>query len=125
MSKPIWIEAAINGRLHEIEAHWDPRPALGVVMAAEHYPGTPRTGDVIHGLDIDAPPGSKLFHAGTVLEDGQVLTSGGRVLCATALGHTVAEAQQRAYQLAGRIQWDGVFYRKDIGWRAIEREQAK
>jgi phosphoribosylamine--glycine ligase len=117
------IEAAIDGRLHDTEARWDPRPALGVVMAAEHYPGTPRTGDAIHGLDIDAPPGSKLFHAGTVLEDGQVLTSGGRVLCATALGTTVAEAQNIAYTLADQISWLGEFHRSDIGWRAIERER--
>jgi phosphoribosylamine--glycine ligase len=117
------IEAAIDGRLHDTQAHWDPRPALGVVMAAEHYPGTPRTGDVIHGLDIDAPPGSKLFHAGTLLEDGHVLTSGGRVLCATALGNTVAEAQNAAYTLADQISWLGEFHRNDIGWRAIERER--
>ena len=117
------IEAAIDGRLHDTQAHWDPRPALGVVMAAEHYPGTPRTGDVIHGLDIDAPPGSHLFHAGTRLEDGQVLTSGGRVLCATALGSSVAEAQNAAYTLADQISWLGEFHRNDIGWRAIERER--
>lgn len=117
------IEAAIDGRLHDTQAHWDPRPALGVVMAAEHYPGTPRTGDVIHGLDIDAPPDSHLFHAGTRLEDGQVLTSGGRVLCATALGSSVAEAQNAAYTLADQISWLGEFHRSDIGWRAIERER--
>ena len=116
------IEAAIDGRLHATEARWDPRPALGVVMAAEHYPGTPRTGDVIHGLDIDAPPDSKLFHAGTRLEEDQVLTSGGRVLCATALGNSVAEAQNTAYTLADQINWLGEFHRSDIGWRAIERE---
>ncbi len=117
------IETAIDGRLHEIEAQWDPRPALGVVMAAEHYPGTPRTGDVIHGLDVDAPPDSKLFHAGTRLEDGQVLTTGGRVLCATALGASVAEAQNAAYTLADQVSWLGEFHRRDIGWRAIERER--
>ena len=117
------VEAAIDGRLHETEVQWDPRPALGVVMAAEHYPGTPRTGDVIHGLGIDAPPDSKLFHAGTRLEDGQVLTAGGRVLCATALGASVAEAQNAAYTLADQITWLGEFHRNDIGWRAIERER--
>ena len=116
------IEAAIDGRLHAADARWDPRSALGVVMAAEHYPGTPRTGDVIHGLDIDAPPDSKLFHAGTRLEEDQVLTSGGRVLCATALGNSVAEAQNTAYTLADQINWLGEFHRSDIGWRAIERE---
>ena len=118
------IEAAIDGRLHETEARWDPRPALGVVMAAENYPHTPRTGDVIHGLDIEAPPGSKLFHAGTRLENGQVLTAGGRVLCATALGDSVRDAQTGAYTLADQISWLGEFHRNDIGWRAIEREQA-
>ena len=117
------IEAAINGRLHETEAHWDPRPALGVVMAADNYPHAPRTGDVIHGLGIDAPPGSKLFHAGTRLEDGQVLTAGGRVLCATALGDSVQDAQSNAYTLAEQISWLGEFHRSDIGWRAIAREQ--
>lgn len=117
------IEAAIDGRLHETEAHWDLRPALGVVMAAEHYPGTPRTGDVIHGLDTPTPVDGKVFHAGTRLEHGQVLTAGGRVLCATALGESVAEAQQRAYAVADAISWLGEFHRSDIGWRAIERER--
>jgi phosphoribosylamine--glycine ligase len=117
------IEAAIDGRLHETEARWDPRPALGVVMAAEHYPGTPRTGDVIHGLDAPVPADCKVFHAGTKLEDGQVLTAGGRVLCATALGGSVAEAQHRAYAVADAITWLGEFHRNDIGWRAIERER--
>jgi phosphoribosylamine---glycine ligase len=118
------IEAAIDGRLHETEAHWDPRPALGVVMAADNYPHSPRTGDVIHGLEIDAPSGSKLFHAGTRLEDGQVLTAGGRVLCATALGNSVQDAQRSAYTLAEQISWLGEFHRSDIGWRAIAREQS-
>ncbi|HWR95649.1 MAG TPA: phosphoribosylamine--glycine ligase [Arenimonas sp.] len=118
------IEAAIDGRLHETEARWDPRPALGVVMAAENYPHTPRTGDVIHGLDIEAPPGSKLFHAGTRLDNGQVLTAGGRVLCATALGDSVRDAQTGAYTLADQITWLGEFHRGDIGWRAIAREQS-
>jgi phosphoribosylamine--glycine ligase len=115
------LEAAIDGRLHETEARWDPRPALGVVMAADNYPHSPRTGDVIHGLDVDAPPGSKLFHAGTLLEDGQVLTAGGRVLCATALGDSVQDAQANAYTLAEQISWLGEFHRSDIGWRAIGR----
>jgi phosphoribosylamine--glycine ligase len=117
------IEAAIDGRLDETEALWDARPALGVVMAAEHYPGTPRTGDVIHGLDEPLPVDGKVFHAGTRLEQGHVLTSGGRVLCATALGETVADAQQRAYSVADAINWLGEFHRTDIGWRAIERER--
>lgn len=117
------IEAAIDGRLHEIDAHWDPRPALGVVMAAENYPHSPRLGDVIHGLNETTPANCKLFHAGTKLEDGQVFTTGGRVLCATALGNTVQEAQSNAYALAEQISWLGEFHRTDIGWRAIAREQ--
>ncbi len=117
------IEAAIDGRLHEVEAEWDPRPALGVVMAAEHYPGTPRTGDVIHGLDTPMPADCKIFHASTRIEGGQVLTAGGRVLCATALGDSVAGAQRRAYAVADAIAWLGEFHRSDIGWRAIERER--
>jgi len=117
------IEAAIEGRLHEIEAHWDPRPALGVVMAAENYPHSPRVGDLIHGLNEAEPANSKLFHAGTKLEDGQVFSTGGRVLCATALGNSVQEAQSNAYALAEQISWLGEFHRNDIGWRAIAREQ--
>ena len=118
------LEAAIDGRLHETEARWDPRPALGVVMAADNYPHSPRTGDVLHGLDVDAPPGSKMFHAGTRLEEGRVLTAGGRVLCATALGDSVQDAQSNAYTLADQISWLGEFHRSDIGWRAIAREQS-
>ena len=117
------LEAAIEQRLDQISADWDPRPALGVVMAAENYPHSPRTGDIIHGLDIPEPAHSKLFHAGTKLEDGQVFTTGGRVLCATALGNTVQEAQSNAYALADQISWLGEFHRTDIGWRAIAREQ--
>ncbi|WP_374473866.1 phosphoribosylamine--glycine ligase [Arenimonas sp.] len=117
------VEAAIAGRLAQAKAEWDPRPSLGVVMAAENYPGTPRTGDVIAGLGTDPGPGAKVFHAGTALKNGQVVTTGGRVLCACALGDSVADAQRRAYAAADNIHWDGCFYRGDIGWRAIEREQ--
>ncbi|OHE81018.1 MAG: phosphoribosylamine--glycine ligase [Lysobacterales bacterium GWF1_69_6] len=117
------VEAAIAGRLEQAQAEWDPRPSLGVVMAAENYPGTPRTGDVIAGLGTDPGPGAKVFHAGTAMKNGQVVTAGGRVLCACALGDSVADAQRRAYAAADNIHWDGCFYRSDIGWRAIEREQ--
>ena len=120
-------EAALEGRLHESPAEWDARPALGVVMVAAGYPGTYRKGDVITGLPQSAQPSTetKLFHAGTAEgEGGTVVTDGGRVLCATALGETVAEAQRRAYQLAEPVQWEGVYYRTDIGYRAIAREQA-
>ncbi|WP_323063716.1 phosphoribosylamine--glycine ligase [Aeromonas jandaei] len=115
--------AACAGKLDQVEANYDPRVAIGVVLAAGGYPGDYQQGKAISGLPVEESSGEKVFHAGTRLEGDTVVTAGGRVLCATALGHTVAEAQQRAYQLAARIQWDGVFYRNDIGWRAIEREQ--
>jgi phosphoribosylamine--glycine ligase len=117
------LELAVDGKLEGHQAAWDPRPAVGVVMAAEHYPGTPRTGDEIHGLDTPAAPDTKVFHAGTTLENGRVLTTGGRVLCACALGNSVADAQRRAYAAAAPIAWQGEFHRRDIGWRAIAREQ--
>ncbi|MBL0627007.1 phosphoribosylamine--glycine ligase [Aeromonas jandaei] len=115
--------AACAGKLDQVEANYDPRVAIGVVLAAGGYPGDYQQGKAISGLPVEEASGEKVFHAGTRLDGDTVVTAGGRVLCATALGHTVAEAQQRAYQLAARIQWDGVFYRNDIGWRAIEREQ--
>jgi phosphoribosylamine--glycine ligase len=117
------LEAAVDGRLAAQQVDWDPRPALGVVMAASPYPDTPRTGDEIHGLDAPLPTHSKVFHAGTVLDGDAVRTAGGRVLCACALGGSVAEAQQRAYAAVATIHWDGEFHRKDIGWRAIARER--
>jgi len=119
------VEAALAGRLDRVEAQWDPRPALGVVMAAEGYPGKVRTGDVIEGLPRPEPEGIKVFHAGTRLEDGRVITAGGRVLCVTALGETIANAQARAYQVVERIHWPGCFYRRDIGYRAITRERGE
>ena len=116
--------AACEGKLDEKTSEWDERASLGVVMAAGGYPGDYRTGDVIHGLPLEEASDGKVFHAGTKLaDDEQVVTSGGRVLCVTALGHTVAEAQKRAYALMTDIHWDDCFCRKDIGWRAIEREQ--
>ncbi len=118
-------EAALDGRLDRMTAEWDPRAALGVVMAAGGYPGDYRKGDVIDGLPTGEEEGVKLFHAGTTIKDGRIVTNGGRVLCATALGATVQEAQRRAYELARRIHWDGVYYRGDIGYRAIRREQEK
>lgn len=115
-------EAALDGRLDRMEAEWDPRPALGVVLAAAGYPGEIRKGDLIEGLDGADEAEGKLFHAGTALRDGQVVTAGGRVLCATALGESVTEAQRRAYRLAARVRFDGLFYRHDIGHRAAARE---
>ncbi|MFR9719550.1 phosphoribosylamine--glycine ligase [Aeromonas diversa] len=117
--------AACAGKLDQVEAVYDPRTAIGVVLAAGGYPGDYVQGRPISGLPVEEASGEKVFHAGTRLEGDTVVTAGGRVLCATALGHTVAEAQKRAYQLAARIQWDGLFYRHDIGWRAIAREQGE
>lgn len=116
------VEAANAGTLDKVDAKWDPRCSLGVVLAAGGYPADYAKGDVIQGLDVAISDSGKVFHAGTALKDGQVTTSGGRVLCATALGNSVREAQQGAYRLAEQISWNGCFYRKDIGYRAIARE---
>ncbi len=112
-------EHAVNGTLDQTEAEWDRRTALGVVMASANYPDTPRTGDVINGL----PKGSddmQVFHAGTAMKNDQVVTSGGRVLCVTALGETVKYAQSQAYQALAEIKFDGAQYRQDIGYRAVK-----
>ncbi len=116
--------AALEGRLDSEVASWDPRRSVGVVLAAAGYPGSYPKGDVIAGLPEHEAEGSKVFHAGTAEKDGQVVTAGGRVLCATALGESVAQAQAAAYALAKQISWNGMFYRHDIGYRAIAREQA-
>ena len=118
----VLCNAALDGRLDQVTADWSPNAALGVVMAAEQYPETPRKGDVIHGLQAAATLPGKVFHAGTQLKDQQVLTNGGRVLCAVGLGATVKAAQAQAYALTDSIQWQGVQYRRDIGYRAIARE---
>lgn len=115
--------AAINGKLDTIEADWDPRASLGVVLAAGGYPADYPKGDVISGLDTVLPEGQKVFQAGTTLKDGQVVTNGGRVLCAVALGDTVAQAQASAYEVVKTLSWDKVYFRTDIGHRAIAREQ--
>ncbi len=112
-------EHAVDGTLNLIKADWDRRTALGVVMAAANYPDTPRTGDEITHLPKDLVD-AHVFHAGAILKDGKVLTSGGRVLCVTALGETVKFAQLRAYQIADEIKFDGAQYRKDIGYRALK-----
>ena len=117
------VEAAIDGRLHQTRAQWDPRPSLGVVMAARPYPETPVTGEVISGLDA-VPPTAQVFHAGTALDAaGNVLSAGGRVLCVAALGESVSAAQANAYAGVKAIAWASEFHRSDIGWRAIERER--
>ncbi len=117
------VEAALAKALNKIEAQWDPRPSLGVVLAAGGYPGDYAKGVAIRGLDAAVSAEGKVFHAGTALADGQVVTAGGRVLCATALGNSVSEAQANAYALAAPLDWDGCFYRRDIGYRAIARER--
>ncbi len=117
--------AALDGRLDQEETAWDPRASLGVVLAAGGYPGNYTKGLPISGLPTEEEPDRKVFHAGTALNpEGVVVTNGGRVLCVTALGESVRQARDRAYELAGQIHWDGMFYRKDIGFRAIHREQA-
>ncbi|AXQ31827.1 phosphoribosylamine--glycine ligase [Solimonas sp. K1W22B-7] len=115
------LEAAVDGNLEAAQPRWSPQPALGVVMAAAGYPGPIAKGDAIVGLD--APMGAaKVFHAGTTQKDGQVVTSGGRVLCVVARGDTVGEAQALAYAAVRKIGWSGAQFRNDIGYRAIARE---
>jgi phosphoribosylamine--glycine ligase len=115
--------AAIDHALNRVEPRWDPRAALGVVMAAGGYPESYRTGDRITGLDAAAALPGKVFHAGTRAQDTEVLTAGGRVLCAVGLGASVAAAQRQAYDLVHAIHWNLVQYRRDIGYRAIARER--
>ncbi|OZN49308.1 phosphoribosylamine--glycine ligase [Gallibacterium anatis] len=115
--------AACDGNLDQKQSQWCEQVALGIVLAAEGYPNTPRKGDVIHGLDTATTADEKVFYAGVAQQGNDIVTNGGRVLCVTALGDSVLAAQQKAAQLAERIHWNGRFYRRDIGWRAIKREQ--
>ncbi len=115
----VLVEHAINGTLDKVEAEWDRRTALGVVLAAQNYPDNPKKGDVISGLP-GAMEDAHVFHAGTAMQGDQVVTSGGRVLCVTALGDSVKMAQRRAYEVVDGIHFDGMQYRKDIGFRAIK-----
>jgi phosphoribosylamine---glycine ligase len=115
-------EAALCGTLDTVGAQWDPRAALGVVLAAAGYPDKVRRGDVIEGLERAAHLPGKIFHGGTRLEAAKVLTNGGRVLCAVGLGASVGEAQRAAYALVDTVHWPGVQYRRDIGYRAVQRE---
>jgi len=117
-------DAALDGRLHDIDVDWDPRAAVGVVLAAGGYPDTVRKGDAIRGLEAAARLPGKVFHAGTASRGGEVVTSGGRVLCAVGLGATVRDAQRQAYDLVDVIDWTGVQCRRDIGHRAVAREEA-
>jgi phosphoribosylamine--glycine ligase len=116
-------QAAVDGKLDQCDSEWDDRASVGIVLAAGGYPADYSKGDVISGLPEGETEGEKVFHAGTKLNGDDVVTAGGRVLCATALGNTVTEAQQRAYELAKKISWNGMFYRNDIAYRAIAREQ--
>ncbi len=117
--------AALEGRLDKVEAEWDRRASLGVVMAAGGYPEKYNKGDAISGLPEKEEADIKVFHAGTAMKDGKVVTSGGRVLCVTALGESVGEAQKKAYDLVKKIKWENVYFRSDIGYRAIRREEKK
>jgi len=116
---------AVAGQLDKAQIQWDVRPALGVVLAAAGYPDTPQKGDVISGLDTQFPDDTRVFHAGTTLQGGSVVTAGGRVLCVTALGENVTQAQQNALAAISQIRWTGMFFRSDIGYRAISREQTE
>ncbi|GAB2804993.1 phosphoribosylamine--glycine ligase [Dyella kyungheensis] len=116
------IEAALDGELHHTHVQWDPRPSLGVVMAAGGYPGKVRSGDAITGLDSDFGPDAKVFHAGTQLDaKGNVVTAGGRVLTVCALGKDIAAARANAYAAVAKIHYEGGFCRRDIAHRALHR----
>ncbi|WP_087026736.1 phosphoribosylamine--glycine ligase [Thaumasiovibrio subtropicus] len=118
-------EAAIAGELDKAESKWDPRASMGIVLAAQGYPASYPKGDVISGLPETEVEGEKVFHAGTAEKEGNIVTNGGRVLCATAMGDSVKAAQARAYALAKQVSWNGMFHRDDIGYRAIAREESK
>jgi phosphoribosylamine--glycine ligase len=115
------LEAALDGTLPVNAPRWNPQPALGVVMAAEGYPGPVKKGDVINGLDADLGK-AKVFHAGTEAQGEQIVTSGGRVLCVVASGDSVRDAQKKAYAAIRKISWRGEQHRSDIGYRAVQRE---
>jgi len=116
-------QAALNGKLGDMSISFDSRPAVGVVLAAGGYPNAYAKGKTISGLDTAQDNSKKIFHAGTAEQNGEIITNGGRVLCATAMGDSVTDAQQAAYKLVEQINWDDVYYRTDIAYRAINREQ--
>ncbi|MDG2420656.1 MAG: phosphoribosylamine--glycine ligase [Gammaproteobacteria bacterium] len=113
---------ALDGKLDAVKIEWDNRSSVGVVLASAGYPGNYKKGDLISGLDADTSDNQKLFHAGTIEQNGEIVTNGGRVLCATALGDTISEAQSRAYKLVNGVNWENMYFRKDIAYRAIARE---
>jgi phosphoribosylamine---glycine ligase len=115
-------EAALDGKLNTVDVHWDPRAAVGVVLAAGGYPEAYRKGDIIDGLNANTDVDGKVFQAGTAARGDDVVTSGGRVLCATALGNTVSDAQAKAYTMIDNINWPDMYYRTDIAYRAIARQ---
>jgi phosphoribosylamine--glycine ligase len=115
-------DAALDGQLDSTNADWDPRPAMAVVVAADGYPDSYEKGMKITGIEAVDDKFTKVFHAGTAERDGEIVTSGGRVLCVTALGDDIAQAQQKAYRGVDQIHWQGAFHRRDIGWRAIARD---
>jgi phosphoribosylamine---glycine ligase len=116
------IEAALEQRLDQASTQWDRRVALGVVLAAANYPERPRKGDVVMGLErLTQAEDVHVFHAGSALQDGKVVTAGGRVMCVTALGDSVRAAQTRAYEICNQLSFDGMQYRRDIGHRALKR----
>jgi phosphoribosylamine--glycine ligase len=117
--------ATVEGRLHEVSVDWDPRAAVGVVMAAKGYPGSYSINDPIYGLPVSECEDRKVFHAGTVEREGRILTAGGRVLCVCGLGNSVTQAQAIAYALVQQITWKDAYYRTDIGYRAIIREAGR
>ena len=116
---------AVAGKLDDSEAKWDSRTSLGVVLAAGGYPDSYHKGDIISGLENTETDSQKIFHAGTAEQDQQIVTNGGRVLCAVALGDSVTEAQKKAYELVNKINWNNVYYRTDIGYRAVARESSE
>lgn len=116
---------ACEGKLNEVKSEWAVEAALGIVLAAEGYPGDYRKNDEIYGIPAQPAQGEKVFLAGVAKKDGKLVTNGGRVLCVTALGNTVFDAQQKALKLAEQVNWTGRFYRRDIGYRAVAREQNK
>ncbi|CAN7268200.1 phosphoribosylamine--glycine ligase [Aminobacter sp. LjRoot7] len=121
----VLLNAAADGQLSHVSARWRDEAALTVVMAAKGYPGTPEKGSVISGIDNAEAAGAQVFHAGTATNDGKIIANGGRVLNVTATGSNVSEAQQKAYAAVDRLDWPEGFCRRDIGWRAVEREQQK